>query len=84
MIVSGAFIEAAPEALDAIKQAGVPVVQVDRLLKGGDYTSWVGPDNRAIGEGIGEYIVKRLGAKGKVAIIRGGPTDKTPCRSALC
>ena len=77
LVVSGAFIEAAPAALDAIKQAGVPVVMVDRLLKGGDYTSWVGPDNRAIGEGIGDYIVKRLNGKGKVVIIRGGPADNT-------
>jgi ABC-type sugar transport system substrate-binding protein len=77
LIISGAFIEAAPAALDAINAAGVPVVQVDRLLKGGDYTSWVGPDNRAIGEGIGDYIVKRLNGKGHVAIIRGGPADNT-------
>jgi ribose transport system substrate-binding protein len=77
LIVSGAFIEAAPAALEAIQQAGVPVVMVDRLLKGGDYTSWVGPDNRVIGEGIGDYMVKRLGGKGKVIIIRGGPADNT-------
>lgn len=77
LVVSGAFIEAAPAALEAIQQAGVPVVMVDRLLKGGDYTSWVGPDNRAIGEGIGDYMVKRLGGKGKVIIIRGGPADNT-------
>ena len=77
LIISGAWIEAAPAALEAITAAGVPVVQVDRLLKGGDYTSWVGPDNRAIGEGIGDYIVKRLNGKGNVAIIRGGPADNT-------
>jgi ribose transport system substrate-binding protein len=77
LIVSGAWIEAAPAALEAINAAGVPVVMVDRLLKGGDYTSWVGPDNRAIGEGIGAYIVDRLGGTGKVAIIRGGPADNT-------
>lgn len=77
LIVSGAWIEAAPEALDAIKAAGVPVVMVDRLLKGGDYTSWVGPDNRAIGVGIGEYITKRLNAKGTIVAIRGGPADNT-------
>jgi ribose transport system substrate-binding protein len=77
LIISGAWIEAAPAALEAIKQANVPVVMVDRLLKGGAYTSWVGPDNRAIGEGIGDYIVKRLGGKGTVAIIRGGPADNT-------
>jgi ABC-type sugar transport system substrate-binding protein len=78
LIVSGAWIEAAPAAIEAINMAGVPVVMVDRLLKGGDYTSWVGPDNRAIGEGIGDYIVERLGEEGgKVGIIRGGPADNT-------
>ena len=41
----------------------MPVVMVDRLLKGGDFTSWVGPDNRAIGDGIGDYIVERLAAR---------------------
>ena len=77
LIVSGAWIEAAPEALDAIKAAGVPVVMVDRLLKGGDYSSWVGPDNRAIGVGIGEYIAKRLNGKGTIVVIRGGPADNS-------
>ncbi len=76
-IISGAWIEAAPAALEAINQAGTPIVMVDRLLKGGDFTAWVGPDNRAIGEGIGDYLVKRLNGKGKVAIIRGGPADNT-------
>ncbi len=76
-IISGAWIEAAPAALEAINQAGVPVVMVDRLLKGGEHTAWVGPDNRVIGEGIGDYIVKRLNGKGKVAVIRGGPADNT-------
>ena len=76
-IISGAWIEAAPAALEAINQAGTPIVMVDRLLKGGDFTAWVGPDNRAIGEGIGDYIVKRLSGKGKVGVIRGGPADNT-------
>lgn len=48
-----------------------------KQIKGGDYTSWVGPDNRAIGEGIGDYIVKRVESKGKVVIIRGGQVDNT-------
>ncbi len=76
-IISGAWIEAAPAALESINQTGTPIVMVDRLLKGGDYAAWVGPDNRAIGEGIGEYIVDRLNGKGKVAVIRGGPADNT-------
>lgn len=77
IILSGAFIEAAPAALDAIKAAGIPVVMVDRKLKGGDYTSWIGPDNFAIGQQVGEYLVERLGGQGKLAVIRGGPADNT-------
>jgi ribose transport system substrate-binding protein len=77
LIISGAWIEAAPEALDAIKAAKVPVVLVDRMLKGGDFTSWIGPDNYAIGVGIGDYIVKRLDGKGLLAVLRGGPADNS-------
>jgi len=77
IIISGGPLEAAPEALDAAKHAGVPVVLVDRDFKGGDYTSWIGPDNYAIGVGIGNYIAKRLGGKGTVVVLRGGPADNS-------
>ena len=77
IVLSGAFIEEAPAALAAIQQAGVPVVMVDRKLKGGDYTSWVGPDNRAIGEQDGAFIVEQLGGQGKLGVIKGGPADNT-------
>jgi len=77
LIVSGAWLEAAPGALDAIKKAGVPVVLVDRLLKGGEYTSWVGPDNYLIGEQDGGYIVDRLGGEGFIVVLRGGPADNS-------
>jgi ABC-type sugar transport system substrate-binding protein len=77
IIISGAWIEAAPEALDAINAAGVPSVLVDRMLKGGEFTSWIGPDNYAIGVGIGKYIVERTGGKGLVVVLRGGPADNS-------
>jgi ABC-type sugar transport system substrate-binding protein len=77
IVLSGAFIEEAPAALAAIQSAGVPVVMVDRKLKGGDYTSWVGPDNRAIGEQDGAFIVEQLGGEGKLGVIKGGPADNT-------
>jgi ABC-type sugar transport system substrate-binding protein len=77
IIISGAWLEAAPAALDAIQAAGVPVVLVDRLLKGGDYTSWIGPDNYTIGVQNGAYIVERLGGEGRLAVLRGGPADNT-------
>lgn len=77
IIISGGPLEAAPAALDAIKAAGVPVVLVDRLLKGGDYTSWIGPDNYTIGVQDGAYIVERLGGEGRLCVLRGGPADNS-------
>jgi len=77
IIISAGPLESAPAALDAIEQAGIPAVMVDRKLTGGPYTSWVGPDNEAMGLSVGEYIVKQLGGEGKLAVIKGGPADNT-------
>jgi ribose transport system substrate-binding protein len=77
IIISGGPLEAAPAALDAIQEAGVPVVLVDRLLKGGDFTSWIGPDNYTIGDQDGGYIVERLGGEGRLVVLRGGPADNS-------
>jgi ribose transport system substrate-binding protein len=77
VVLSAAWIEAAPAALEALAKARIPVVMVDRKLKGGEYTSWIGPDNYAIGQGVGAFLVKQLNGKGKLAIIRGGPADNS-------
>jgi ribose transport system substrate-binding protein len=77
IIISAGPLAAAPAALKAAKDAGIPVVMVDRKLTGDDYTSWIGPDNEAIGKQDGEFIAKQLTDGGKVAIIRGGPADNT-------
>jgi ribose transport system substrate-binding protein len=77
IIISGGPLENAPAALNAIKAAGIPVVLVDRKFGAGEYTSWVGPDNEAIGKQDGEFIAEELGGEGKVGIIRGGPADNS-------
>jgi ribose transport system substrate-binding protein len=77
LIISAGPLESAPAALNAAEQADIPTVLVDRKLTGGNYTSWIGPDNEAIGKQDGEYLAERLGGKGKVVIIRGGPADNT-------
>jgi ribose transport system substrate-binding protein len=77
ILINAGPIEALPAALDAIQQAGIPVVMVDRLLEGGEYNSWIGPDNYLIGVQDGQYIVDRLGGEGLLVDIRGGPADNT-------
>jgi ribose transport system substrate-binding protein len=79
IIISGAWLEEAPAALDALAAEGIPTVLVDRQFgKGsGAYTSYIGPDNYTIGVQDGEYIAERLGGEGVVVQLRGGPADNS-------
>ncbi|MCT4596061.1 MAG: substrate-binding domain-containing protein [Anaeromicrobium sp.] len=42
----------------------IPVIVLDRHVKGYDYTLFIGPDNKFIGEETGKFIVDILGDKG--------------------
>lgn len=77
IIISGGWFEDAPAALDMIEEAGIPVVLVDRRYASDNFTSWIGPDNYAIGQQTGKYIVEKLGGKGVLVIIKGGPADNS-------
>jgi ribose transport system substrate-binding protein len=48
----------------------IPVVIIDSGLKGQDYVSYVATDNRQGGRLGGEQLVKLLGGKGKVVLLR--------------
>jgi ribose transport system substrate-binding protein len=62
--------------MDSIKAAGIPVVLVDRQWTSG-YTSYVGPNNFTIGQQNGQFIVDRLGGKGVLVVLKGGPADNS-------
>ncbi len=76
VIISGAWLEQLPAAMDSLTKAGIPAVLVDRQWKGG-YTSYVGPENFKIGQQNGQYIVDRLGGKGTMVVLKGGPADNS-------
>lgn len=57
--------------LDRAHRAAIPVVIFDTDIHWASKLSYVGSDNRRAGRLAGEYIVKVLGGKGKVAVIRG-------------
>jgi ribose transport system substrate-binding protein len=80
IIVSGAWLEEAPAALDALAAEGIPTVLVDRQFGAGSksaYTSYIGPDNYTIGVQDGTYICDRLGGNGVIVQLRGGPADNS-------
>ncbi len=76
VIISGAWLEQLPAAMDSLNKAGIPAVLVDRQWKSG-YTSYVGPQNFVIGQQNGQYIVDRLGGNGIVVVLKGGPADNS-------
>ena len=80
IIISGAWLEQAPAALDALAAEGIPTVLVDRQFTTGAaeaYDSYIGPDNFTIGVQDGTYIADRLGGEGVVVQLRGGPADNS-------
>jgi ribose transport system substrate-binding protein len=50
--------------------AKIPVVIFDSSLQGDAHTSFVATDNRAAGAIAGQHMVKLLGGKGKVVVLR--------------
>jgi ribose transport system substrate-binding protein len=65
--------EAAPLSppVAAAMEAGIPVIVLDRRLVGDKYTCFIGADNKKIGHAAGEWIVKKLGGKGKLVELKG-------------
>jgi ribose transport system substrate-binding protein len=57
--------------LEKAKSAGIPVIVFDTSVNWPGKVSFVGSNNRRAGELAGDYIVKTLGGKGRVAVIRG-------------
>ncbi len=49
----------------------MPVIVLDRAVLGDRYTSFIGADNKKIGKAAGQWLVKKLGGKGKVGNSKG-------------
>ena len=71
MAVAPAGVSEIVPLLDRAKAANIPVVIFDTDVDWPSKVSFVGADNRRAGRLAGEYMVKLLGGKGKVAVIRG-------------
>ena len=71
MAVAPAGVSEILPLLDKAKAAGIPVIIFDTDIDWSGKLSFVGSDNREAGRLAGGHIVKVLGGKGKVAVIRG-------------
>ncbi|HEX8188992.1 MAG TPA: sugar ABC transporter substrate-binding protein [Pyrinomonadaceae bacterium] len=71
-------------AIDKANRANVPVVIVDTRVdakalseSGGRVATFIGSDNYEGGKIAGEFLAKKLGGKGKVAVLEGIPGHET-------
>ncbi len=68
--------------VERVYNSGIPVVLIDRGIKGSGYTSFIHADNFAIASMVADYIAKKLTAKygeprGKIVVIEGVPGSTT-------
>ncbi|CCU77846.1 Ribose ABC transport system, periplasmic ribose-binding protein RbsB (TC 3.A.1.2.1) [Halanaerobium saccharolyticum subsp. saccharolyticum DSM 6643] len=73
LIVNPVDGNAVVSAITAAKDAGVPVITVDRAAEGIDVTSHIASDNVAGGEMAGDFIAEQLGEEGNVVELQGIP-----------
>lgn len=71
-------------AIDKANKANIPVVIVDTRVdakalseSGGKVATFIGSDNYEGGKFAGEFLAKKLGGKGKVAVLEGIPGHET-------
>jgi ribose transport system substrate-binding protein len=71
IIISPKEAQPLTEPVARAMDAGIPVIVLDRALLGDKYTCFIGADNKKIGKAAGEWIVKKLGGKGRVVELMG-------------
>ncbi len=65
--------DAIVSSVEALNQAGIPVITVDRTAAGGDVLAHIGTDNVTAGEVTAKTLFEAMGGTGKVAILEGVP-----------
>jgi ribose transport system substrate-binding protein len=71
IIISPKEAQPLTEPVAKAMDAGIPVIVLDRAVLGDKYSCFIGADNKKIGHAAGEWIVKKLGGKGKLVELKG-------------
>jgi len=79
LIVSPAHEEVLAPVIASVYHRGIPVLLLERHVKGDAYTTYIHPDNASIATHAAHRIAKRLGGKGDLIILK-GLNGTTPTR----
>lgn len=67
--------KAMSKAVQLAHEAGIPVIAYDRLISGAELDLYITFDNVRVGEVQAQYLVDKMGGRGKIIRIYGAPTD---------
>lgn len=73
LLINPTDSDAVASSVRAANRSKIPVVTLDRAANGGKVVSHVASDNVLGGEVAGNYIIEKLGGKGKVVELEGIP-----------
>jgi ribose transport system substrate-binding protein len=73
LIINPTDSDAVTAAIESANMAKIPVITVDRSANGGDVVSHIASDNVAGGKLAGDFILEKLGKKGKIVELEGIP-----------
>lgn len=71
LIISPKEAQPLTEPVARARDAGIPVIVLDRAILGDKYTCFIGADNRKIGNAAGQWVAARLKGKGNVVELKG-------------
>jgi len=71
LIISPKEAQPLTEPVAKAMDARIPVIVLDRRVSGDKYTCFIGADNQKIGRAAGEWIVHKLGGRGKLVELKG-------------
>ncbi len=66
LVISPCDSDQLTDTVKSVYQQGIPVIVMDRAVKGFDYTLFIGPDNELVGKQGAECAAELLGGRGNV------------------
>jgi ribose transport system substrate-binding protein len=71
LIVSPKEAQPLAEPIARAYRGGIPVIVLDRAVRGDEYTCFIGADNVQIGRAAGEWIASQIGGDAKIVELKG-------------
>lgn len=71
VVLNATDSDAIVPSVQALNDAGIPVIAVDRPVNGAEVATFVASDNIALGKLGGEALMEAIGSEGSVAVLRG-------------